>query len=283
MPEGLGPILAATVTVADLEYASAAYCALLGYEYLAEDLNAGIPWRVLGPAGARWGMLRLEEVPDAVRVETFRTLGWSAIEVLVADVDVALSRCLEVAGFEVIQPPVSVGGGSSLRALQMSGPGGEGIYLTQVDSPPELFTLPSLDSGEHHVFVVVVGTHDLPATRGFFERGFGTPAITDHPLPVKVLNRAYSLPSDSLHRISTMQLALGTLIEVDEYPPAATVRPPRSTGISSVTFAGTNPKVGSPRQMPPQPDAPYWGMAVWECNGPFGLRIEIVDREVRSI
>ena len=282
MPECLGPILAATVTVADLEYASTAYCSLLGYQHLAEGLNDGLRWRLLGPAGARWGMVRLEEAPDAIPSKPFRTLGWVAIEVLVADVDATLARCLEVDGFDVVQPPVSVGGTSSLRALQVSGPGGEGIYLTQVNSPPARFTLPSLEAGEHRVFVAVVGTHDLPATRDFFERGFGMPAITDHSLPVKVLNRAYGLPADSLHHISTMQLAQGNLLEVDEYPAAATVRPPGSTGISSITFAGINPKGASPRPLPPGADAPYWGMGAREWSGPFGLRIEIVPSDVRS-
>lgn len=279
MPDALGPILAATVTVADLEYASKAYCSLLRYEHLAEGLSGGLRWRLLGPAGARWGMVRLEETPDAIPTHPFRTLGWTAIEVLVADVDVLHARCQETEGFAVIQPPVSVGGTSSLRALQVSGPGGEGLYLTQVNSPPARFTLPSLDEGEHRVFVAVVGSHDLVATRAFFQRALAAPGVTDHSLPVKVLNRTYGLPADSLHRISTLQLSHGNLVEVDEYPAAATIRPPRSSGISLVTFAEIDSKAdpGHPRT-----DAPWWEMEGRELIGPFGLRLKLAPGDSRS-
>lgn len=263
MASGLGPILATTVAVPELDGAARAYRDLLGYEELAAGREDGDRWLVLGP-------------PGAGRPATFRTLGWAALEILVADADATLERCLEVEGFEVLQAPASVGGGSALRALQAAGPGGEGVYLTQVVTPSELFDLPTLAAGEHRVYVVVVGTHDLEATRGFFESAFGALRVTDHPLPVRVLNQAYDLPTGSLHRISTLQLAGSTVIEIDQYPPAATPRPHGSTGLSSVTFAGGRPEVGSPRPLAARPEPPYWGAPAWEVSGPCGLRFEVV-------
>lgn len=274
MASGLGPILAATVAVPELDGATRAYRELLDYEELATGGENGARWRVLGPPGARWGLVRLVEAPGAARPATFRTLGWAALEILVADADATFERCREVDGFQVLQGPASVGGGGALRALQAAGPGGEGVYLTQVVTPSERFDLPALAGGEHRVYVVVAGTHNLDATRGFFESGFGLLRVTDHALPVRVLNQAYELPTGSLHRISTVQLAGSTVIEVDEYPPAAIPRPPDTAGVVSVTFAGSRPEVGHP--LPVRPEPPYWGAPAWEVTGPFGLRCEVV-------
>lgn len=275
MASGLGPILAASVAVPDLEAAALAYRDLLGHEVLASGGAAGERWLLLGPAGARWGLVRLLEAPGAERPATFRTLGWAALEILVADADAAYERCRQVAGFEVLQPPAGVGGGGTLRALQAAGPGGEGVYLTQVLKPSEHFRLPTVEEGEHRVYVVVVGTRDVDATRGFFESAFGVPMVSDHPLPIKVLNQAYGLPAGSLHRLSTVQLAGKTVVEIDEYPAAATPRPAGCSGLRSVTFAGGRPDSGS--ALPARPEAPYWGAAAWRLSGPFGLQLEVVE------
>jgi catechol 2,3-dioxygenase-like lactoylglutathione lyase family enzyme len=277
LASSLGPILAVTVAVPELEAAARAYRSLLGYQELAAGRDGDARWLVLGPADGGWGLVRLLEAPGAARPATFRTLGWAALEILVADADATFERCRQVEGFEVLQSPSGVGGSGALRALQAAGPGGEGVYLTQVVTPSERFDLPTLAAGEHRVYVAVVGTHNLEATRGFFESAFGVRRVTDHPLPVRVLNQAYELPAGSLHRISTVQLARSTVIEIDEYPPAAVPRPPGSAGLTSVTFAGRRPEAGSPRPLPARPEPPYLGAPAWEVSGPFGLRLEVVE------
>jgi hypothetical protein len=92
------------------------------------------------------------------------------------------------------------------------------------------------------------------------------------------LNQAYELPAGSLHRLSTVQLAGRTVIEIDEYPAAATPRPTGASGISSVTFAGRRPRHGGERRLPDRSEPPYWGAASCELTGPFGLRVEVVER-----
>ena len=180
----LGPILWATIAVPDLERAAAAYHGLLGYVPLASGIDPEGDWRLVGPPGATWGGVRLLEARGAPLPPVFRTLGWAAIEILVADADAIHERCRRVDGFEVLQAPAGVGGGSTLRALQARGPGGEGVYLTQVLRPSELFHLPSLAEGEHRVYVVVAGTHDVEAVRAFFRRRFGVEHRTDHGLQI---------------------------------------------------------------------------------------------------
>jgi hypothetical protein len=282
LAERVGPILAATVTVPDLELAVKAYRSLLGYAELASGTAAGERWQVLGPAGADWGLVRLVEVPGCGLPPTFRTLGWSALEILVKDADATYARCLEVEGFEVLQPPVMVGAGGSLRALQARGPGGEGVYLTQVLAPSEKFQLPSLQEGEHRVYVVVVGTQDVDVTRGFFEQAFGVSHVTDHALPVKVLNQAYGLPPGTLHRLSTLQLAGNTVVEIDEYPAEASDRADGWGGLRSVTFVGPKPALGSPQALGASSEPPYGGLPAWGILGPFGLRLEVVERRQKA-
>jgi hypothetical protein len=277
MPDAAGPILAATVAVPDLELGAAAYRALLDLEELASGEREGARWRVLGPPGGGWGLIRLQEAVGAPRPAPFRTLGWAAIEILVADADATAERCRAVDGFQLLQAPASVGGTSALRALQASGPGGEGLYLTQVNAPARQFRLPALAEGRHRVFVVVAGTPDVEATRGHFESQLGASRVTDHPLPVKVLNQAYALPPGTLHRISTVQLAASTLIEIDEYPPAAEERPPGWCGVISVTFAGPRPEGLGVVSLPSRSEPPYSGAAAWAATGPFGLRYEVVE------
>lgn len=291
MTESFGPILASTVVVPNLNEATEAYCGLLGHARLAggrldDELAlawdqpelAGAPWCVLGPPSATWGLVRLVELPGATRPAAFRTLGWVALEILVADADMTWARCLEVPGFQVLQKPSTVGATGSLRALQAAGPGGEGVYLTQVLRTSDQFDLPSLDTGRHLIYVVVVGTRDVGVTRHFFETAFGVSRVTDHPLPVKVLNQAYGLPPDTLHQISTVQLAGSTVIEIDEYPPAASLRPTHSAGLAVVTFAGQCPEDESAHPLSRHAEPPYWGAQACSVMGPFGLRIEVVQR-----
>src|SRR5205814_8049965 len=130
------------------------------------------------------------------------------------------------------------------------------------------FELPSLQEGEHRVYVVVIGTHDVEATRGFFEQAFGVRHVTDHALPVRVLNQAYGLPPGTLHRLSTLQLAGTTVVEIDEYPAEAAVRPDGGGGLRSVTFAGRNPARGLPHPLPADSELPYRGSPAWGPRGP---------------
>ena len=269
---GLGPILSVTVVVPDLEHAAAGYRALLGADVLAGGRlseadaaawaapeAAGAPWVVVGPPGARDGLVHLVEDRAAVRPRAFATLGWAALEVLVTDVDEAHARCRAAAGFEVLEAPAGVGAeASSLRALQAAGPGGEGVYLTQIRRPPPGFELPDAATAASRVYGVVAATHDLPATRAHFAERFGLHHVTDHGLPVRVINGAFGLPAGTAHRVSTLQLAGRALLEIDQYPAAATRRAQPAgrlrPGIAGVTFASDVP---STAWAVAPPDLPY--------------------------
>jgi hypothetical protein len=144
-------------------------------------------------------------------------------------------------------------------------PGGAPVYLTEVNRDPDGFRLPRVDTGTGGVFIVVVASPDLDVTRGFLESRFGLPRVTDHPLAVGVLNRAYALPPTSTHRISSVHLAGDAAIEIDQYPPEAGPRPLTASGlpdgIAVVEFHATRRDV-----------------RVGPVHGPFGLRLAIGTR-----
>ena len=255
----LGPIMTVTVVVPDLDLAARSYTRLLAAEVLAEERlgpAAATAWAapaladartvLVGPPGAGTGLVQLVEDATAVRPPPFRTLGWAALEVLVTDADEALERCREATGFDVLQPPAGVGSeASSLRALQAAGPGGEGVYLTEIRRPPAGFDLPDPARAASRTYAVVAASDDLVATRAHFASRFALHHVTDHPLPVRVINRAFGLAAGSAHRVSTLQLAGSALLEVDQYPPEAVPRVRRpghlTPGIAGVTFGSALP------------------------------------------
>ena len=251
----LGPVLSVTVGVPDLAVATAAYRRLLDLEVRAEGVVGealaaawGAPavvvssWTLLGRPGADGGQIRLLELRDAESPEPFRTLGWAALEVLVADADAALERCRSEPAFEVLVPPAPVGGDSRLRALQVRGPGGEGLYLTEIRASLPGFRLPSLTTGEGRVYAVVAACANLTQSRDWFADRFALTQVTDHGLPVRVLNRAFGLAEGTLHRVSSLQLDGEALLELDQYPADASARPCAGGGLPGglnlVSFAG---------------------------------------------
>ena len=255
----LGPIVTVTVVVPDLDVAARGYTQLLACEVLAEDrletaaaaawaapALAGARTALIGPPGARTGLVHLVEDPAAVRPPPFRTLGWAALEILVMDADEAWERCRQAPGFEVLQPPAAVGSeASSLRALQAAGPGGEGVYLTEIRRPPAGFDLPDPALASSRTYAVIAASDDLAATRSHFASRFALHHVTDHPLPVRVINRAFGLAAGSVHRVSTLQLAGSALLEIDQYPAEAVPRVRRpghlTPAIAGVTFGSALP------------------------------------------
>jgi catechol 2,3-dioxygenase-like lactoylglutathione lyase family enzyme len=223
-----GPIVSVTVIVPDLAAAIATYRAGVGYDVIREGVVSAehaIAWghpgleqaltcemRAIGDP--RPGTVLLVEAPDARPVAPLRMLGWSGIEMLVADVDAAHERAL-AAGLDVLCPPVAVGSGGLLRAVQIAGAAGEVLYLTQVDGDPSGFSLPRAVSPVGRVFIAVLTTESLPESRGSILQFTGARQVTDHDLSVRVVNRVHGLPDSTRHRVSTSQLQGDSAIEVD--------------------------------------------------------------------
>jgi len=295
----LGPVLAVTVGVPELSGAIRAYQHLLGLEVRSEGevppplavawdapMMVGARWALLGRTGARRGLVRVMEVGAVERPVPFRTLGWAALEVLVADADLALDRCRAEAAFQVVHAPTPVGSTGSLRALQAAGPGGEGVYLTEVGEAPPGFSLPTLTEGEGLVYAVVAATTDLQSTRSWFTDIFLLRSITDHALPVRVLNVAFGLPMTTLHRLSSIQLEGDAVLEIDQYPRDTPARRAPGGGmpggLALVSFAGRRPPLPGARPLPALAIPPYCGRPGWIAQGPDGLRFEVIHSHLEE-
>ena len=271
----LGPIRAVTVACADVAASLAAYRSAFGYEELARGVvtaeaagawgapnTQGRDWAVAGPdrggveasapeppeSSAAWsGAVRFVESPRPSGHAPLRHTGWAALEVAVVDVD-AVAGAVEAAGFAVLRRPGALSSTTALHAMQVSGPSGEVVYLTQQLRRLDAFELPVPHRAVDRVFVAVLAAADLAASRAFYEARFAVRRASDHPVAIKVVNDAFGLPEETPHRLSSLQLAGRCLLELDQYPPAATPRPrlpgELPPGVAVVTFEASNGAVG---------------------------------------
>lgn len=231
------------------------------------------PTRLLGADAADWGVPSAAErrsamaTPSSGRmagirfVETdrdapppFRTPGWSAIEVLVDDLDQVVAALDADPRVQVVGQPSSVGEVSrpdgSLRAAQVLLPGGSAVYLTEIRGTIGAFELPASVPADtatamvHGAFIAVLAATDLEISRRFVIDHLGGAQVTDHGLAVGVLNRAFALQATTRHRVSSVQLNGSTAIEIDQLPESGSLR--RSSdelaaGIIGVAVIGPQP------------------------------------------
>ena len=246
----LGRILEVTYAVADLDVIEAAYTRWLGYrvtargtvsDALARDWDApalaGRAQLALEPASGESVVLRFVAEPQAAGWRSLGTFGWNVSEIVVEDVD-ALAARLESSPFRIIGGPASLTRFPMIRAMQAMGPAGECLYFTQVGAGSGL-DLARAQAPVGRVFIVVAGGPDV---RRMFDAyaGFGNEIDPPVSTRVQVISRAHDLPIDTLHAHGLVKLGHGSLIELDEYPAAATPRaepagglPP---GMAVVTF-----------------------------------------------
>ena len=104
---------------------------------------AGRRMLVLGAdaADASTHWLRVIEWSLAAAPLPMQHSGWLALEVLVKDV-CALGKRLENGPFTVLGPPRALAVNDNIWAMQVAGPAGETLYLTEVRAPVQPFELP---------------------------------------------------------------------------------------------------------------------------------------------
>jgi hypothetical protein len=226
-----GPLLHATLIVADLGLLCRAYTAL-GLVVVAQGAISAAQARAWGqPAlqGARTlnlaagphapTLLRLIEVPGALPRPTRYAHGWLALEILVRDVD-TLAAALAPGHFEVVGAPADLELSPAIRAMQLVGPAGEMLYLTQVKAPVPPFDLPlSADLPPAQaigpLFIAVLSTPSRDAVLQAIAP-LARLSTLRFETKVTVLNRALGRPLDTRWPLATAQLAGQSLFEIDE-------------------------------------------------------------------
>ncbi len=292
----LGPLLAATMSVADLAHSCEVYGRWLGYRPAAEGTvsaalaaswaapaSAGSPWALLAPASGALGALRLVEAPPVGAYRPLQSIGWAAAELTIMDVD-GIAEGLKDSPFRIIGPPRALSSISAIKAMQVVGPDGEVIYLSDLRAYEGKFDVARAEVPVDRAFISVLGARDLAATRTFYETHFHAERMSDHEVVYPVLNDAFDCGADGRHRISSLQLGGQSVIEIDQYPDGATARPAAPghlpPGLAMMTFATPSlDQLGIEFLSPPETfaEAPYNGSRAALCRGASGELIELVE------
>jgi hypothetical protein len=246
----LESIRSVTYTVPDLAPVEQAYTRWLRYrvvdrgsvpESMARACKApsasGLPSLTLGPESGEPVHLRFVQDRGSAGWRALTTHGWNCSEIVVRDVD-ALAGELADSPFRIIGPPTSLQRFPMIRAMQVIGPSGECLYLTQI-GPGSGLRLPRAQSFVGRVFIVVAGGADLPALFRTYEE-FGNEFDAPVATRVRVISLANGLPPETEHWHGLVKLGDGGLIELDRYPDVTRPRPRTPgalpQGMALVTF-----------------------------------------------
>ncbi|MEL7197714.1 MAG: VOC family protein [Pseudomonadota bacterium] len=232
-----GTILGGLSTVPDLEAALKGYRDCLGLELVEQgdlsadlaaswgcDGNADSPYAVLRPQSGSPCWFRLVEQADHSEFKPTRTYGWAAFECTVEDVW-HWPKVVEDAGFQIVGPPKKLENiEPAFIPMQVLGSGREMVYLNQVLGDLPDTDLPRAHSAVDKIFIVVLATPDRNASIAWYTDRIGFSRGADYTLPYSMINDAFGLSADTQTTITMVSEGKMPIVEVDDYPEAATER-----------------------------------------------------------
>lgn len=236
----------ATIVTPDLDAAIAAYRDYLGYTgapagVVGETLATawGTPdaaharVAVLRPESGEARFIRLVEGTPAPDFRPLASLGWTAIEIVVQDLP-ALAQRLADGPFRVIGPPAVLDFDftDAISAMQVVGPGGEILYLTQIDGVIPGFDLPKAQSFVGQMFIMVLATAGFADAAAFYAAQ-GAQVGPHIAARIAILSEAYGLGLEQRHDLATVALAERSLIEIDAFPTGVIARQASAIGLPS--------------------------------------------------
>ncbi len=250
----LGPVCCATVVCPSLERAIAQYAALGLRCVLRERLSperaahwlatASAGWRsatLRSDSGSDW--LRLVEEPDGPPASSaIAHHGWMALEVLVDDV-ATLAGPVQDAGFKLLGGPAPLAVNDAIIAMQVLGPGGEMLYLTEIGAPAPPFDLPRARCAVDRLFIAVLSAPDRERAGAHYAAAGGETPLQFNTR-IQVINRHFGYSADTEHPVATVQLAGQSLIEIDEIAAARPDERPADRlagGIAMLSFRRRGP------------------------------------------
>jgi len=291
----LGRISTVTITTPDLAASIAAYQRYLGYR-VADDGAVGRDvaraWGrptmassravLMEPASGADTYLRFVEGPVYPGYAPFACVGWNAAELIVMDVD-ALARQLEGSPFHVVGPPADLSFSDQIRAMQVSGPSREVLYLTQIKSKLPVFDTPEPATFVDRVFIVILGGESLENLQDYYQLQHGLARAPVMPAAIGALSVQYGLPEDQLHPIAALQIGGQCYIEADQMPAAVKPRPCEPghlpPGVAMVSFeVDSLPEFvpGTLGEAHASKGLPYAGRRSCTCVGGAGELIELI-------
>lgn len=232
-----GTIMGGLSTIPDLAQGLAAYEGVLGLEKVEQGMldrelaaswgcpaNADAPYAVLRPQSGAPCWFRLVEQPDHPDFRPTTTYGWAAFETTVADVW-HWPEALPADLFAIVGPPKTLENvAPAFIPMQALGPGREMVYLNQVLADMADTDLPRAGSPVDRIFIVVLAAPDRQAAIAWYVERLGLEHGVDYTLPYSMINQAFDLPPETQTTITMVKHARMPIIEIDDYPAAATPR-----------------------------------------------------------
>ncbi len=258
----LGRQFAATITTPDLDTTVAAYQEFFRHkvvetgnvkETLANSwgapAEAGSPYALLEPESGDPVYIRFVESPKVGSYRALRTFGWASIEISVADVD-GLADSLKDSPFKILGVPHDLDFNNDIRAMQVQGPAGEILLLTEIKANIPGWDLPRAQCAVDRMFIAILACRDLDETCRDFKNIYGRPAGDMIETAIWTLNDSFGFDRLKKHRITTVALTGKGLLELDQYPDGAEKRPSNEgrlpPGVAMISFGrGDLASVGS--------------------------------------
>lgn len=251
----LDSVAGVSIAVPDLHAAMQLYGQYLGYRgetrplpaqearALCAPLAQGVPSALLWPESGERSFIRLIETPGVPGYRPHSCFGWLAAEIIVRDLD-GLAKRLAGSGFDIIGPPETLDFDftDKIRAMQVRGPGGEVLYLTEVTGDVPGFALPQVTTEVGRIFVAVGGAPSAKDAAGQFSACTGAPVGPVIEARIEILSRALALAEGTKHRLVTLPAGGETYVEIDDMPFPAVPKPVDALGLSAgivmVSFDG---------------------------------------------
>jgi len=246
----IGPILAVTLSVPNIQISENAYRNILNYETVERGeishelgnlwnapLVVGRKYIIMQPESGSPVYLRFIESPDAKKEHTLGTYGWNAIELHAKNVD-AIPEKLKNTEFEIVSLPRNLSSSDDIKAMQVLGPSKELVYFTTIKNPA--FGLGSAKSFIDRVFIVINAGKTMESHLNFYKDSLKLEVSDTQIVRMSALNKILNRNSEDKHPLATAKVGNGFVIELDEYPEETKIRktmngdiPP---GISIVSF-----------------------------------------------
>jgi catechol 2,3-dioxygenase-like lactoylglutathione lyase family enzyme len=244
---------AATLTTPDPVAAARQYQEFFGYLHLETGIvsqgladswgapaMAGRGYTVIGPSSGVPVFLRFVESPAVPGFVPLRSFGWGAIELCVQDVQAVHAR-MQGSPFEIIGPPRALDGDPKIWPMQVQGPDGEIVFLTEIRGDDPGARLPRAACLVDCLFIAVLACADIAATRAWFDDVLGCRGGPDFELAYTTLSRAFGLPVTAKHKIALLGHGEDAFLQLDQYPAGAAARVTRPgelpPGVAMVSFA----------------------------------------------
>jgi hypothetical protein len=288
---------AATLTTPDPEVTAARYARWLDYDVVergvvSADLAAswaapaseGRDYVICRPTSGAAVFIRFVAGEPHPEYAPLRTFGWAAIEICVQDTLATHARMSEPdCPFEVIGPPRELDGMPMIFPMQVKGPDGEIVYLTQIRSDPPGMALPRAESAIDRLFILVLACSDLATSARWLQGALGVDVGPMMAITYTMLAQAFDLPIEVKHPIATATHQGDCFLELDQYPSAAIARPGHAgalkPGVALATFLHPDLSSVSGWIAPPsvREGALYEGRLVGTLSGPDETLIELVQ------